>query len=201
MEKETRVMQMRLKIEERDDDKPGQIAGYAAVFNKDSADMGFIERIAPGAFANALKRSNVVALKNHDSNLAFGRQGVNLRLKEDDTGLHMEVDAIDTPTYRSVEADVKAGILKHQSFGFTVKADEWRDVDTDTPKRTITEINELFDVSVVVNPAYPDTDVALRCLEKMKNAVERDSEYTGGRAWLEAEDEKRERFMKTMKRI
>lgn len=158
-------------VEQREDGQPGKISGYAAVFNKDSEDMGFIERIAPGAFKDALKKADVVALRNHDANIVIGRTGVNLRLKEDKKGLHMELDPIDTPNYRAVEADIKAGLVSKQSFGFTVEEDSWEGLDTQTPRRTIQKIKDLFDVSIVTFPAYPDTSVALRSLDDAKRAA------------------------------
>jgi phage head maturation protease len=36
------------------------------------------------------------------------------------------------------------------------------------PRRRITEVNELFDVSPVTYPAYPNTEVALRSLDDIK---------------------------------
>lgn len=169
MEKETRVLDLKLGVEKREDGTV-KIAGYAAVFNKDSEDMGFIERIKPGAFKKALKKSDVRALFNHDPNLIIGRSGVNLELKEDKKGLWMEVSPIPTDTYRMVAENISAGLVSQQSFGFTVADDEW---DKDYRTRTINEIEELFDVSPVTYPAYPDTDVALRSRDK---AQEKQSE-------------------------
>jgi HK97 family phage prohead protease len=162
------VKEARLKIEKREDGKSGKISGYAAVFNRDSENMGFIERIAPGAFKSAIRNGDVRALRNHNPDFIFGRQGVNMRLKEDDTGLWMEVDPVDTPAYRSMAADIEAGLITQQSFGFTVEKDEWKDQDKETPKRTIVKVARLFDVSPITYPAYPDTSVALRSLDKIK---------------------------------
>ncbi len=47
------------------------------------------------------------------------------------------------------------------SFAFRVGEDRWDDVDG-TRHRTILSFDEIFDVSAVTYPAYPDTDVALR---------------------------------------
>ena len=130
--------------EEGEDGTVKKIRGYAAVFNQDSADMGFIEQIAPGAFAEALKSSDVRVLFNHDSNIIIGRMGVNLDLREDETGLYMELSPIDDPDYRRVEGKIRSGLITQQSFGFTVEADEWSDLDTDHPKRKITKIKKLL---------------------------------------------------------
>lgn len=172
MEKEIRQLKIPAKVEERNDGSVGSIHGYAIVYGKDSEDMGFIERVAPGASKKALERSDIRGLKNHDSNLIFARQGVNLELTEDENGLKYTATPIDTNTFRQVAEEVRAGLLTGQSFGFTVAKDEWRDLESDKPTRTITEIGEIFDVGPVVYPAYPDTSVALRLLDAAKSAKE-----------------------------
>ena len=55
MEKEIRNFNIPVEVVERDGQR--MITGYPIVYNKDSEDMGFIERIAPGAAKKALKRS------------------------------------------------------------------------------------------------------------------------------------------------
>ena len=171
MEKEVRSLKIPLKVEKR-----GAIVGTPIVYGRDSEDMGFIEQVAPGAAKNALKRSDIRALKNHDPSLIFGRQGVNLKFREDKNGLHYEATPIDTRNFNDISDEIKAGLLTGQSFGFTVLADEWKDIDTDHPRRTITEIGEIFDVGPVTYPAYGDTSVALRSLDKAKEEIPTDDE-------------------------
>jgi len=177
-DKEVRVLNLdisKLQAEERADGSV-KISGYAAVFDSDSEDMGFIERIKPGAFKAALKKSDTRALFNHDPNLIFGRAGVNLSMKEDKTGLYMEVDPINTTTYRMVEENIRSGLVTQQSFAFTVKEDEWNE---DFTRRTINKVDQIFDVSPVTYPAYADTSVALRSLEKAKAITEKDGDVSG----------------------
>lgn len=171
MDKEIRVLSLdltQLTVETREDGPP-RISGYAAVFNRESEDLGFREVIKPGAFKKALKKSDVRALFNHDPNLIIGRSGVNLHLKEDKTGLHMTVDPIATSTYRMVAENIQAGLVSQQSFAFTVApgGDEW---DQDYQHRSIHEVDEVFDVSPVTYPAYADTTVALRTREAAKGS-------------------------------
>jgi HK97 family phage prohead protease len=176
--KEVRSIQEKPGIETREDGSIGKIHGYAIVYNRDSEDMGFIEQIAPGAARKAIKRSDIRALKNHDPSLIFGRQNVNLKLIEDERGLRYEAEPIDTANYREIAEEVRTGLLTGQSFGFTVLSDEWSGLDTDNPKRTITEIGEIFDVGPVTYPAYQDTTVALRSLDSAKEKPKDDIEIT-----------------------
>lgn len=178
MKKETRVFKFdKLTVEKRSDGLGPMISGYAAVFNKQSEDMGFIEKIQPGAFKKALKISDARALFNHDSNYVLGRQSNGtLRVKEDKKGLWMEVDPPNTQTIRDLVLEpIKRGDIKEQSFGFTISKDSWENLDgerKDEPIiRTIIEISELFDVSPVTFPAYPDTTVALRSMEKARETT------------------------------
>ena len=175
-EKEVRQFNIPAKVEKREDGSIGNIYGYPIVYNRDSEDMGFIERIAPGAAKKALERSDIRGLKNHDPSLIFARQGVNLTFSEDKDGLKYEATPIDTRNYREIAEEIRSGLLTGQSFGFTVLKDEWSDLDSDHPKRTITEIGEIFDVGPVTYPAYPDTRVALRSLENAKKTVEEPKE-------------------------
>jgi hypothetical protein len=78
---------------------------------------------------------------------------------------------IDTRNFREVAEEVRLGLLTGQSFGFTIKSDEWEGLDTDKPIRTITEIDQIFDVGPVTYPAYQDTTVALRSLEAAKETL------------------------------
>ena len=51
------------------------------------------------------------------------------------------------------------------SFAFLVDGDEWADLDSDYPKRTITHIAEIFEVSAVTFPAYEQTSISSRSME------------------------------------
>jgi hypothetical protein len=161
--KEIRVFSPEFRATETDGVK--RIAGYAAVFDKWSDDLGwFREKIAPGAFAEALRTSDPLALFNHNSDMVLGRvSSGTLRLKEDDIGLHMEVDLPDTQVARDLYTLVERGDIKQQSFGFIVESDQWVQGRNNEPdERTILRVKELMDVSPVAFPAYPDTTVAKR---------------------------------------
>ena len=176
---EIRNLKTPVKVEKREDGSIKSIVGYPIVYNKDSEDMGFIERIAPGAATNALKKSDIRGLKNHDASLIFARTGVNLTLTEDKDGVKMEATPVDTHNFRETAKEVDLGLLDGQSFAFRIKGDEWKGLDTDNPIRTITEFEAILDVGPVTYPAYPDTSVGLRTLDKARaEAKETISEKT-----------------------
>lgn len=180
--KEIRVFTPEFRASE--DDGVKRIAGYAAVFDTWSDDLGwFREKIAPGAFADAIRKSDTVALFNHDSNIVLGRTSNDtLRLKEDETGLHMEVDLPDTQAANDLYILVERGDIHQQSFGFIVESQEWKYGEKGEPdERTITKVRELFDVSPVTYPAYPDTSVAKRYKSDAIVSTEDDANVTRNR--------------------
>lgn len=164
--RELRIVQN--KIEVREDGDTRKIVGYAARFNELSEEMwGFKEKIAPGAFKNALLNSDTRALFNHDPNYVLGRISAGtLRLQEDDKGLWYEIIPPDTQWARDLLNSIERGDVKESSFGFNIVAggDEW-DESGDIPIRTITEVERLYDISPVTFPAYPTTSTGLRGLE------------------------------------
>lgn len=163
-EKESRAA---LPLEIRaDDDRPGfkKVAGYAAIFDE-WADIGgyFLERIAPGAFEGRLDDDVQFLIGHRDLPLARTTSGT-LKLGVDARGLWMEsdLDATD-PDVARIIPKMQRGDLNKMSFGFTVAKEEW-DETGDIPRRTITQIGQLLDVSVVPSPAYNGTEIALRSL-------------------------------------
>lgn len=144
-------------------DGPPQLVGYAAVFNSPTRVGSFEERIAEGAFSDAIAQDDVRALFNHDPNYILGRTTAGtLRLAQDARGLRYEVDLPDTAWARDLWASVQRGDITQSSFAFAVAPDgeQW-DGTQKPPVRTLTRIH-LFDVSPVTYPAYTQTTVAVR---------------------------------------
>ncbi len=157
-----------------DDDKP-KINGYAAKFGKWSQDLGgFVEKIRKGAFDEALEKSDIRALKNHNSDLILGRNtSGTLRLDTNSVGLRFEVDVPDTTTGRDTVEEIRRGDLSGCSFAFTVLEDDWKYPEAGPIERTIVKVGELFDVGPVTYPAYPDTTVSARSMDKVKELTEK----------------------------
>lgn len=151
-----------LETEVRADKDSRKVEGYAAVFNKDSENLGgFIERIAPGAFDSVMK-DDVVALLNHDQNFVLARNNKTLKISTDSVGLKYEFEAPNTTAGNDLIENLRLGNISKSSFAFTVEKDNWEFKSDGPDKREITQIKRLFDVSPVTYPAYPDTTVAQR---------------------------------------
>ena len=153
-----------IEIRTTDDGARG-IRGVAAVTNSVSIDLGgFTEEIAPGAFSDALKHSDVRGLFNHDPNYVLGRSGRTMKVWENDDGLQYDIPKL--PDARAdVLESIERGDVDGNSFSFTVEEDEWG-TRNGVPHRTITKFQELFDVGPVTFPAFTDTTVSVRSLER-----------------------------------
>lgn len=155
-----------------------RVSGYAAVFNEDANIGGmFLERIAPGAFRDAIGRDDVVFLVNHDGlPMARTRSGT-LTIREDSRGLYMETELDpEDPDVKSIVPKMKRGDLDKMSFAFMPEVEEWDD-SGDIPVRTIKEAR-LFDVSIVTSPAYDGTDIGLRSLERHREQRQQEEAAT-----------------------
>jgi HK97 family phage prohead protease len=154
------------KPEEKSAGTIGVLTGYAAVFNSDSVrfegwQRDWVERIAPGAFKRSLTDNpDVVALWSHDSSTPVARTPTTLALSEDERGLSVSISLVDTSTNRDLVANVRAGIIDAMSFGFAPKKTSWEEKDG-FDLRTLEDV-DLFEVSPVVWPAYPETSIGIR---------------------------------------
>ncbi|MFA4973653.1 MAG: HK97 family phage prohead protease [bacterium] len=145
------------------DDKAPKITGHAAIFDTLSLDLGgFKEKIAPGAFKKTIRNGDVRALFNHNPDYVLGRtKSGTLKLKEDQTGLAISIDPPDTGFARDLQESIARGDIDQMSFGFRCIKDAWENQEGKNSVRTLLEV-ELFDVSPVTFPAYPQTDVNVR---------------------------------------
>lgn len=157
-----------------------RVEGMAVVFNQWSEDLGgFREKIAPGALDGVIERSDVFALLDHDrrrgilGRCKYGDQR-SLKLELRENGLHYALELPSTPVGEETRSGLERGEIDGSSFAFTVLEDQWERVG-DEYQRTITKIDELYDVSPVYSPAYSQTTCDLRGLETLK-AEERAAE-------------------------
>lgn len=161
------------------------LQGYALTFDSLSEDLGFREIIRKGALDNC-NLDNVVLNINHDMDKPLARNnkgnGIgSLTLTVDEKGLFFDAIPTDTSYSRDLISNMEAGIIDKCSFAFSLdwSDDEAQTWDWDTNNRgydlrTINKIKEIFDVSIVTNPAYESTSCtsykrAKEDLEKEKN--------------------------------
>ena len=101
-----------------------------------------------------------------------------MQLSVDDEGMLIRVD-LDTENNteaRNLYSAVERGDLDGMSFMFVVGSDEWDDIDSEHPTRTITKLSKVFEVSAVTFPAYEQTSISARglsdALDSAKESLE-----------------------------
>ena len=154
---EKRYFNIDTRTEKRDDGST-TITGHAAVFNQLSGDLGgFREIIAENAFENVLN-DDVRALINHDPSLLLARTtSGTLNLEQTKKGIQYSFDVPDTTYGRDLIISMERGDITQSSFAFTIEDDSWETTE-DGEVRTINKVKQLYDVSPVTYPAYPDAD-------------------------------------------
>jgi hypothetical protein len=156
-----------VRVETDNDTGMKRIVGYAAVFDKLSEDLGgFRERVSKSAFDRTLKEgADVRALIDHDPSKILGRNKAGtLKLNVESKGLKTTIDMPGNTYAEDLVRSIDRGDVDGMSFGFITQTDAWELQDGETV-RTLKDV-DLFDVSVVTYPAYPDTSVALRSKDK-----------------------------------
>ena len=161
MEKETRFSTIAKR--EGEEENKMVVEGYAIVFDEETLigdeERGFIEVIDKNALANTNIKDVPFKYNHNDTTLILARtRNGSLSLEVDEKGLKFHAELIDTTSNRDIYKCIEAGLLDKCSFAFTVKSQSW-DKSGKLPKRTITAIDRLFDVSVVDLPAYDQTSI------------------------------------------
>lgn len=141
------------------------IGGYAAVFKRQSQNLGgFVEQVMPTFFNKSRGDGwpDVLCRYNHDDNMLLGTTGGGtLRMQIDETGLLYEVDP--PASRQDIVELVSRGDVRKSSFAFKCREDEWTQNDQGTPLRSL-HTGVLIDVAPVNIPAYADSSAGLRSL-------------------------------------
>lgn len=153
------------------------VQGHAAVFDQQTDMFWYTETIARGAF-DQTDFKDVLMTINHDLDgipLARSRNNNSsstLQLQVDEQGLdtRAELDVENNTEAKALYSAVKRGDMSGMSFIFNVKEDEWTNLDSDMPHRTIKSIAKVFEVSAVSFPAYAGTDINARSSNTLDNA-------------------------------
>lgn len=154
----------------RTDEQTGLIEGVPIVFNTPT-DIGgmFQETIESGAISiDTLK--DVRFFWNHNiEEKAIARSSIPI---EKIGGMaftieNNQVRMVMNPNRKRTDANdlylaIEDNVINAMSFMFGVQDERWEDLDTDYPKRFITKISPIIEVSAVNFPAYPTTSINAR---------------------------------------
>lgn len=154
----------------RADETSGLIEGIPIVFDTPT-DIGgmFEETIVKGAISESIIK-DVRFFWNHNiDEKAIARSIIpieklgGMKLTVEDKVVRM----LANPNRKRTDANdlclaIEDGVINAMSFMFGVSEERWEDMDTDYPKRFITRIDPLIEVSAVNWPAYAATDIHAR---------------------------------------
>lgn len=162
------------------EDEGAIITGVPIVYNSPT-DIGgmFEETIESGALDNA-DLTDVRFLVNHDtSKIPLARSRKNngsstMLLSVDEKGLSIRVklDVENNTEARNLYSAIKRGDITGMSFMFGVaeNGEYWEDINGEYPKRHITAISTVVEVSAVTFPAYEATEINARAKEAVDTA-------------------------------
>lgn len=165
---ETRYLDFECRAELGEDRK---IRGHAIVFGSMSLDLGGFREVVEPSFVDRTLREgvDVRAYFNHDQGQVLGRTSAGtLRLRKDARGLGFEITPPDTTLARDLSKSIKRGDINGASFRFRTLEDAW-DFKTTPPTRSLID-GLIGEISIVSEPAYPATDVAVRSLQDARHS-------------------------------
>ena len=161
---------------EQDGEK--HLTGHAAVFNSPTDIAGYFEEVIERGAFDGCDLTDVPFFVNHlENKIPLARSRNNngsstMKLTVDLTGLAIDarVDTDNNQEARAVYSAVERGDVTGMSFAFRVKEQKWEKLDSDYPVRRILKIGKVYEVSVVNDPAYEETDISARDKEALESA-------------------------------
>ena len=147
------------------------IEGYAITYDQPATHQygmrKFTEVIKRGALDKTDMKDVPLRYNHNDNVLLMARtRHKSLLLIKDEKGLLIRADLIDTQSNRDIYKSIQEGLIDKMSFSFTVPegGDKWSFGENETT-REVTNIDKLYDVSVVDTPFYDSTSIYARSLE------------------------------------
>ena len=178
---ETELRAFSCVVEARTGEKEGRslvVEGMPIVFGQ-QADIGSFYEIISRDALEKTDMKDVPLFVNHDTSqvpLARSRnnnQNSTMQLSVREDGVHI-LAALDEKNQRAQElwSAVKRGDISGMSFMFRVDGDEWKELESGKPTRTIKSISRIYEVSAVTYPAYTGTSISARSLESDDAALD-----------------------------
>lgn len=145
---------------EEETEETKTVSGYALKFDEPSKDLGgFVEVITPEALKE-VDFSNCFLLYDHDYSKPLASvKSDTLKLEVDDIGLHFEATLNDTTYAKDVYENVSKGVVDAMSFGFELGIDSFDKDEEGTVTRSVKNIKNVPEISVVTLPAYDSANV------------------------------------------
>lgn len=178
----TRAFDFEIRAE--NDEKHGDhVTGMPIVFGK-RTDLGFFDELIDPHALDDTDLRDVRFLVNHDTSmvpLARSRNNnenstMQMEVTEEGMKIRVDLDTENNSDARNLYSAIKRGDISGMSFAFFVDGDEWTDLESDHPTRTIKSISRVLEVSAVTFPAYEQTSITARdaqeALESARSALD-----------------------------
>ena len=170
--REYRDMELRIVPIEEGAEPSFFVEGYAATFQPyvlmTVDDIDYSERIEPTAFDEA-DLSDVVFRVDHEGPVYARSSAGTVQVWPDEHGLAQRTDLGKTQRARELYADIAAGNYPKMSFAFSVAEDHY---DKATHTRIIDRVAKVYDVSPVVFPANPTTELSVSTRDYFNGVIE-----------------------------
>ena len=152
------------------------LEGYPIVFEQEtligSETRGFYEVIDKNAIDESALKDCCLKYNHENSSLILARvRNKSLQLTIDEHGVKMRAELqSDVTNHRDVYNLVKSHLLDKMSFAFVIQ-DYKLDRSGNLPKKRITKINYIPEISLVDTPAYEGTEVHARSIEMVEQEI------------------------------
>ena len=145
------------------------LEGTPIVFNA-RTNLGWYDEIIDARALDNTDLKDVRFLINHNTDmvpLARSRNNnenstMQLSVAENGMNIRVDLDTENNAEARALYSAVNRGDIDGMSFMFSVDKDNWDDIDSEHPTRTITGIKRVLEVSAVTFPAYSQTSLQAR---------------------------------------
>lgn len=174
--KVTRAYNFEIRAE--NNEKNGDhIIGRPIVYNS-KTDLGYFDEVIEAGALDKANLKDVRFLVNHNTDmipLARSRNNnenstMQMTVDKDGMGIRVNLDTENNSEARNLYSAIKRGDITGMSFMFTIDEEDWADLESDHPTRTIKKIGQVFEVSAVTFPAYEDTEISARDKEALDSA-------------------------------
>lgn len=168
---------------ENDSEKGSILVGRPIVYDSKTDIGGWFEEVIERGALDKTDLTDVRFLVNHDTSkipLARSRKNtenstMKLTVDDDGLGIRVSLDTENNSEARNLFSAVERGDITGMSFMFSIRDEEWDNIDSDYPTRRIKGISSVIEVSAVTFPAYEETSISARdkgALENARKAVE-----------------------------
>ena len=166
----------------KNEENGSYLEGVPIVFERET-DLGYYTEVISRHALDKCDLKDVRFLINHNTDmtpLARSRnnnKNSTMQMEVKDDGMHIRVnlDTENNSEAKNLYSAVKREDVSGMSFMFCVRGDKWDGIGTDKPKRTITDISRIYEVSAVTFPAYEETSINARssmALDRAKKELE-----------------------------